>query len=71
MNKDLKNGLLVAGSVIILYLVYMQITKKADVIVIKKDENMPSPIEVDLPIESPVERNKPAEAIFVNAPLNI
>jgi hypothetical protein len=71
MNKDLKNGLLVAGSAIILYLVYKQITKKADVIVIKKDENMPSPIEVDLPIESPVEKDKPVESIFVNAPLNI
>lgn len=73
MNKDLKNGLLVAGSAILLYLLYKQVTKKADIIVAKKDENMPNPIEVDLPIESPVDRpvDKPVESIFVNAPLNI
>jgi hypothetical protein len=74
MNKDLKNGLIVGGSVILLYLLYKQITKKGDVIVIKKDENnMASPIEVDLPKESPVDRpvDKPAESIFVNAPLYI
>jgi uncharacterized membrane protein len=73
MNKDLKNGLLVAGSAILLYLLYKQVTKKSDVIVSKKEEAMPSPIEVELPIESPVDRpvDKPVESIFVNAPLNI
>jgi hypothetical protein len=73
MNKDLKNGLLVAGSAILLYLLYKQVTKKSDVIVSKKEETMPSPIEVELPIESPVDRpvDKPVESIFVNAPLNI
>jgi hypothetical protein len=121
MNKDLKNGLIVGGSVILLYLLYKQITKKSDVSssiadelnkrleTIKKDlpegsdtycspyglkpcDNNPlkcydpnvnyiispcllggSPIEVDLPKESPVDRpvDKPVESIFVNAPLYI
>ena len=31
MNKDLKNGLLVAGSAILLYLLYKQVTKKSDI----------------------------------------
>ncbi len=70
MNKDLKNGLLVAGSAILLYLLYKQVTKKGDVVVVKKDENMPTPIEVELP-ESPVERDRPIEAVLVNAPINI
>ncbi len=71
MNKDLKNGLLVAGSAILLYLLYKQVTKKGDVVVVKKDENMPTPIEVELPVESPVERDRPIEAVLVNAPINI
>jgi hypothetical protein len=68
MNKDLKNGLLVAGGAIILYLMYKKFSKK-DVVVVKKEETQPNPIEVELPIESPVEKPKPIESVLINAPL--
>lgn len=69
MNNDLKNGLLVAGGAIVLYLMYKKLSKK-DVFVVKKEETQPNPIEVELPIESPVEKEKPIESVLINAPLN-
>lgn len=47
MNDDLKNGLLVSGLAVVLYLIYTQ-AKKSDVIVIKKEEPMPKPVETVL-----------------------
>jgi hypothetical protein len=67
MNKDLKNGLLVAGGAILLYVMYKKFSKK-DVVVVKKEETQPNPIEVEF--ESPVEKPKPIESVLINAPLN-
>jgi len=52
MNDDFKNGLLVAGVAVIAYLLYKEAKKTGDVIVAKKEETSPAPIEVGLPIES-------------------
>lgn len=66
MNKDLKNGLLVAGGAILLYLLYKKATKKSDVVVAEKEVS-PAPIEVELPIDKP----RPIEAVMIDAPINI
>lgn len=70
MNKDLRNGLLVAGVAVLAYLLYKEMNKKRDIVVVK-NENLPAPIEVELPIESPVERPKPVESVLIDAPINI
>ena len=67
MNKDLKNGLLVAGGAVLLYLLYKQATKKSDIVVAEKKEQLPTPIEVDLPIDRP----RPIEAVMIDAPINL
>lgn len=67
MNKDLKNGLLVAGGAILLYLLYKKSTKKSDVVVADKLNPLPTPIEITLPIE----KDRPVESVLVNAPINL
>lgn len=70
MNKDLKNGLLVAGGAVLLYLLYKKYSKK-DVVVVKNELPQPNPLEVELPIGMPVEKDKPVESVLINAPINI
>jgi hypothetical protein len=53
MNKDLKNGLLVVGGAILLYLLYKKFSKDNDVVV--TEEPKPKPIEVELSEEKPIE----------------
>ena len=65
MNKDLKQGLIVAGVAVVAYLLYKQYTKPKDILAsaVVKD---PSPIAIDLPVE-----DKPIESVVISAPLNM
>ena len=53
MNKDLKNGLLVVGGAILLYLLYKKFSNDNDVVV--TEEPKPKTIEVKLSEEKPIE----------------
>lgn len=65
MNKDLKQGLIVAGVAVVAYLLYKQYTKPKDILAsaVVKD---PYPIAIDLPVE-----DKPIESVVISAPLNM
>lgn len=66
MNKDLKQGLMVAGVAVLAYLLYKQYTKPKDVVLQSAVVKDPSPIAIDLPVEE-----RPVESVVISAPLNI
>jgi hypothetical protein len=49
MSEDFKNGLLVAGVGVILFLLYREMNNKKDVVIVSKDEKTPEPISIPLP----------------------
>ena len=64
MNKDLKQGLMVAGVAVVAYLVYKQYKKPKEVLATAVVPQEPTPINIDLPV-----REKPIESVVVNGPL--
>ena len=66
MNKDLKQGLIVAGVAVVAYLLYKQYTKPKDVVLQSAVVKDPFPIAIDLPVE-----DKPIESVVISAPLNM
>ncbi len=63
MNKDLKEGLLVAGVAVIAFLLYKNYNKKQDIVVSNNTAPTIPPLEVQLPVE-------PVEKVLINAPLS-
>ena len=63
MNKDLKNGLIVSGIAVVVYLIYKQVTKPKDIL----QSAVVDPVKIGLPVESP---NKPVEEVVISAPLS-
>lgn len=58
MNKDLKEGLLVAGVAVIAFLLWKDYNKKKDIVVLETASTIP-PVEIGLPVEN----------VLINAPL--
>lgn len=61
MNKDLKEGLLVAGVAVVAFLLYKNYNKNQDIIVPNKTAPTIPPVEVPLPVEK----------VLVNASLSM
>jgi hypothetical protein len=64
MNKDLKEGLLVAGVAVIAFLLWKDYNKKKDIVVPNYTATTIPPVEVQLPVE-------PVEKVLINAPLSM